>query len=221
MKDDFLVTSPSDPLDEGFEFWGWTEPGDADPPYLLATYRIHNSLACSVWLTIHESGWAVEGISIHPEYRNVAVGPRRHPPHDTADLAAHTSGVAPPLSARLLRQVPIGRIEADLRERMASSYYLTTQRADQIETVRDARRRRKGDLFYARLAQEYVEAIDDARTHQPAQLLSRRRNVPERTIYRWTYEARRRNLLSQTRAGKAGGRLTGKAKQLLERSEDE
>lgn len=220
MSDDHLVADSLPPLTEGFEFWDWKEPGDADPPYWLATYRIPGGLACSLWLRFQEPGWAIEGLTLHPEARCVAVGPWRKRAHDTASLAAQTTGPARPITARLLRQIPLGEIETDLRERLARSYYLNVYRTDEIKRVEEARRRRKDDRFYSGIAEQYDEAIRSG-TNQPVQLLVDRHGVPEGTMYRWINEARRRGLLSPTGQGRAGGHLTAKAKKLLERSEDE
>jgi transposase-like protein len=220
MSDDHPVEDPLPPLTQGFEFWDWQEPGDADPPYWLATYRIPGGLACSLWLRFQESGWAIEGLTLHPEARNVAVGPWRQRPHNTAALAAQTTGPARPLSARLLRQIPLGEIETDLRERLARSYYMKTYRTEETKHVQEARRRRKSDRFYVEIAEQYDEAMRSG-TNQPAQQLIARHGVPEGTMYRWINAARRRGLLSETGRGRAGGYLTEKAKKLLERSDDE
>lgn len=220
MPDEHLVEDPLPPLAGGFEFWDWQEPGDADPPYWLATYRIAGGLACSLWLTFQVSAWVIEGLTLHPEARNVAVGPWRKRVHDTALLAAQTTGPARPISARLLRQIPLGEIETDLRDRLAHSFYLQTYRTREAERVQRAHRRRKNDRFYAGIAEQYDEAMRSG-SNQPVQVLIDRHRVPEGTMYRWINEARRRSLLSETGRGRAGGHLTKKGRDLLERSNDE
>lgn len=204
-----------EPLDDGFEFWCWTEPGNLDPPRLIATYRLPDGLACSLWLVLKGTAWVVEGLTLHPANLNVAIGPRRRKQTDTADLAALTTAPAPPITARLIRKLRLGEIELDLRERLGQSFYLTTYRTAEIERIRDQPRRRKEDRFYLEIAAAYVGAMEGGGTNHPAQYLAEQFNRPEGTIYRWIHEARRRGLLSKTMRGKAGGDLTAKAEQLM------
>jgi transposase len=204
------------PLEAGFEHWMTHEFEDSGEPCVIAIYRLESGLACSFWLAQRGNTWVVEGLYLFPESRNVAVGPRRRTGQlDTADLAAVTDSEPPPITARLLRELRIGEVEQDLRERIVQSYYFTTYRREEIAQIKDQPRKRKDDAFYAELASEYVRLLDRGKTSRPVKELAGRYDIPERTIYRQVNEARRRGLLSQTTPGKAGGYLTARAEQLL------
>jgi transposase len=77
---------------------------------------------------------------------------------------------------------------------------------------------RRDDRFYAEVAAAYAEAVA-AGNNRPidtiADALGRSRNTVKDVIR----EARARGLLTETTHGRAGGRLTAKAKKLLRRRE--
>ncbi len=206
------------PLEEGFEHWMHHEFEDSGEPCVIAIYRLQSGLACSLWLAQRGNTWVLEGLSLFPESQNVLVGPRRpielEKQLDTADLAALTDSEPPPITARLLRELRIGEVEQDLRERIVQSYYFTTYRREEIARIKDQPRKRKDDAFYAEVAADYVRLLE-GKMKTPNKALASRYATPERTIYRWINEARQRGLLSQTTPGKAGGYLTAKAEQLL------
>jgi hypothetical protein len=128
------------------------------------------------------------------------------------------------LERRLLRDVPVGRY-APVAEAWVS------QMAQQPDFAPDAvprvdlsvlnlvlpgastlaprpRPRRnvgRDDLFYAGLAQEYVDRLADRSIH-PVQDIARRRGIKKPALVRdWLHEARVRGLLSKARAGKREG----------------
>jgi transposase-like protein len=80
------------------------------------------------------------------------------------------------------------------------------------------KRMRRDDRFYAEMAAAYAEAVA-AGNNRPidtiADALGRSRNTVKDVIR----EARARGLLSETTHGRAGGRLTAKAKRLLRQRE--
>ena len=204
------------PLEEGFEHWMHHEFEDSGEPCVIAIYRLQSGLACSLWLAQRGNTWVVEGLSLFPESRNVAIGPRRRTGQlDTADLAAVTDSEPPPITARLLRELRIGKVEQDLRERLGQSYYFSTYRGEQMARIKEQPRKRKDDAFYAELAADYVRQLAEGKTSRPVRELADRYDTPGETVHRWVSEARRRGLLSQTTPGKAGGYLTAKAEQLL------
>lgn len=207
---------PLEPLEDGFEHHLTHEFEDSGEPCVIAIYRLRSGLACSLWLAQRGNTWVVEGLNLFPESRNVAVGPRRSTGQlDTADLAALTDSEPPPITARLLRELRIGEVEQDLRERLGQSYYFSTYRGEQMARIKEQPRKRKDDVFYAELAADYVRQLADGKTSRPVRELADRYATPEGTVYRWVNEARRRGLLSRTTPGKAGGHLTSKGEQLL------
>jgi hypothetical protein len=82
------------------------------------------------------------------------------------------------------------------------------------------RRMRRDDRFYAEMAAAYAEAVA-AGNNRPidtiAEALGRSRNTVKDVIR----EARARGLLTETTHGRAGGRLTAKAKRLLKQRDTE
>jgi hypothetical protein len=88
---------------------------------------------------------------------------------------------------------------------------------DTFGAVRRTGRRGRDDLFYARWASCYVDEV--AKGPAPLARLHRREHLDESTIRGFLQEARRRRLLTKAPQGKAGGKLTEKAKRLLEMEE--
>jgi hypothetical protein len=128
------------------------------------------------------------------------------------------------IEATLLRQVPLGRIEAwanspeaagSIRARLglvvpdlraAASELGRTYNPKKVTPalVLDApeSRRDHGDDFYRSVARVYGQA---AATHRaPATAMAEANHVPVSTVHRWVKEARRRGFLPAGRPGKAG-----------------
>lgn len=114
-----------------------------------------------------------------------------------------------PVSAEVLRAVPVGRIEATANAQLHGSGG---------ESGGPARRRRANTRIAARLrsnaAQGYSEAFYDAvaasyrdlvgTSSRPIVELAEANDVPVTTAQRWVREARRRGKLPPGRSGKAG-----------------
>jgi hypothetical protein len=130
------------------------------------------------------------------------------------------------VSSSVLREVPVGRIEACANVLLggwstsgsAPARSLPTrppagstggweiagrreERAMERPPERSTRRGRP-DAFYREVAASYLELAQQGRG--PARLLAERHDVPVSTVHRWVKEARRRGLLPPGRAGKAG-----------------
>jgi hypothetical protein len=128
-----------------------------------------------------------------------------------------------PLNARLIHDLPFGEIVAAARadlaawasdvDRVAPDMAARRQHFAAVLRERPGRRGRT-DLEYARLAAEYAELIFDGDT-MPVVTLAEELHVAESTVRNQLSEARRRGLLTATKPGRAGGRLTAKAQRLL------
>lgn len=84
--------------------------------------------------------------------------------------------------------------------------------ADRYAEMSEESTRGRGDIFYARLAADYVDLLPDKRVNT---ILAERRFVAVSTITSQVSEARRRDLLTRVSRGRPGGALTPKAYQLL------
>ena len=79
-------------------------------------------------------------------------------------------------------------------------------------------RRGRNDIFYARWAALYVDAL--AEGPNPLPRLAKAEHLNESTIRGFLHEARRRKLLTDAPPGRAGGQLTRKAETLLTKEWD-
>jgi hypothetical protein len=89
---------------------------------------------------------------------------------------------------------------------------------DLQEFARNPRPGRKGrpDVFYARLAAQYVELLKSTST--PTKDLAKLRNYSDSSTRDLLNQARARGLLTRSAKGRAGGELTEKARELLSAS---
>lgn len=118
--------------------------------------------------------------------------------------ALHVEG---PVTAGLLRLIPIGRIEAAANASFHHQHQNTVSTASQVDPrIPDDLRRVDGrgrpDSFYESVAAVYRQL--SATTAQPVALLAEANEVPRTTAHRWVKESRRRGLLPPGRPGKAG-----------------
>lgn len=108
-----------------------------------------------------------------------------------------------PVSAGMLRAVPLGRIEAhanallhpDVGEHRIGEGVIPPHLFDLGARSRPAE-------FYAEVAAIYAGLV--AHTHQPVAVIASANNVPRTTAHRWVKEARNRGMLPPGRPGKAG-----------------
>lgn len=109
-----------------------------------------------------------------------------------------------PVTAGLLRLIPIGRIEAAAN---ASFHHAVAPAASRVDPripddLRRADGRGRPDSFYESVAEIYRQL--SATTAQPVAVLAEANQVPRTTAHRWVKEARRRRMLPPGRPGKAG-----------------
>lgn len=140
------------------------------------------------------------------ELQEAWLGPNRH-----KRQAAYV-GTPRPLTARMLRRVPVGELQEVARASLASSATIHSRsewgRAF-LETPRPGRRGRS-DRDYAEVAALYVMRGHDV----PA--LAKELGYSPSQVRNMLYTARRRKLLTAAPRGRAGGSLTDKAKELLD-----
>jgi len=114
--------------------------------------------------------------------------------------AVHIDG---PLSAEVLRSIPVGRIEAaanaELRSGSAAKRHTTARIAGRL---RSNAVQGYPDAFYEAVASIYRHL--SATSSRPVGDLAEANDVPVTTAQRWVKEARRRGLLAPGQPGKAG-----------------
>lgn len=77
--------------------------------------------------------------------------------------------------------------------------------------------RGKGDEVYAKVAAAYVAAVDSGE-RAPLRMVAEAFHVSEGRARNIVHEARKRGLLTATKAGKKGGRMTAKGRSVLKRA---
>jgi hypothetical protein len=132
------------------------------------------------------------------------------------------------LTARLLREIPFGAVDAVARAHMAwwwhefdkgrteaarTAYPLLDESIEAIDVRRPGRRGRP-DIEYAELALDYVKWLD-APDSGSLEIFAKSKFLSVSQIRNLLYEARQRDLLSKAPPGKPGGMLTNKALALL------
>lgn len=123
------------------------------------------------------------------------------------------------LSARVLRKVRLREHARVLSEKLAqwarvAGYAGHGFKVPATERPRPERRTGRSDIFYAKLAWEYVRALArDPR--RPVALLAHKRKLPKERVRDMLHEARERGLLSPGHRGRSGGALTTRAMNLL------
>lgn len=108
-----------------------------------------------------------------------------------------------PISAEVLRSIPVGRIEAaanaELRSGSATTRHTTARIAAKL---RSNAVQGYPDAFYEAVASIYRHLA--ATSSRPVGDLAEANEVPVTTAQRWVKEARRRGLLAPGQPGKAG-----------------
>jgi hypothetical protein len=122
------------------------------------------------------------------------------------------------LETDVLRSVRLGELQRKVWAKVHTDEMMKTlgRRDHGTSSGRTPRRPRGGhnDLYYARWARRYVMACKNP---SPVQRLAKRHNLSVSQIRNILYEARQRELLTDSPKGKAGGDLTEKAIAILEK----
>ncbi len=149
-----------------------------------------------------------------------------------SDIEASTGRIAQELQARAAEALPPGmtREKFRIKTKDRASFDLTDEERVMDSALTQAwvgrlvskatipGGRPNGDEDYARWAQGYVQALVEA-PRSPIAALAERTKRARSHVRNYIHEARVRGLLTESRAGKAGGQLTERAVQILSRSE--
>jgi len=143
-----------------------------------------------------------------------------------ATTDGHSTSV-PPVTARFLRRLPVGEIETAARQHHLSrlpsmkswvSEPLVARYAKAFTEQPRPGRRGRDARAYAEVAALYVEKLPAGAKTAVKDLAGELGYSPSQ-VRNVLYAARRRGLLTPAEPGKAGGRLTGKALDLLRHDE--
>ena len=165
--------------------------------------------------TILRSGWTVR------EEYGVENGRRV-----VAKLTISQTGDVVPsggISARLLRTVRVGQFSSALRQALKTHFGIPTADGvfESMGWFARPRRRlrpryaRADDLYYAELARDYVQLLF-LEHRNPIATLAKQRGAPLVRVRSHIHLARANGFLSDTSRGKAAGKLTAKASEILE-----
>jgi hypothetical protein len=121
-----------------------------------------------------------------------------------------------PLDTAVVRNVLLTDLHRQARDAIGSGQQIGI--GIEVDASAFRRNRRPGrvgrpDIFYARLANRYLQLVET--TSSPTKSLAAEIHESQPTTRDLIHEARRRRLLTKTERGRAGGRLTEKAKRLL------
>lgn len=123
---------------------------------------------------------------------------------DTEDGRSYLSGLhvaGTPITADLLRSIPVGRLENLPHQHMAGTVARFVEMMDELGPLR----REKGEepaAFAERVAEYY--RVFSAFTSKPAKMISDQYGIPLPTVHGWIREARLQGKLPPGKRGKAG-----------------
>jgi hypothetical protein len=129
-------------------------------------------------------------------------------------LVIEPAGPVPPagITTRMLRQIHTGDLLAGLR--VASRQAVALAGVPDLAVSHRAGRRGKDDLYYARWAAEYADAL--TRSGNPVAELAARNHLSASQVRNLVYACRKRGMLTAAPPGRAGGELTARAIELLQ-----
>lgn len=222
---------------------------------ITGVYRLGDGLACTLSLERRDGVWEMAAVHVHPTRDAVAIGPLDEEltsDHEdladedlvvvdrsqtTFELAKEAASETPvPVTTRVLRELPLGQLAEDLRQRVyrrlkaAYKAEMPVAGRDDSEVQRKRKQSewvsylegewtrpgRQGhpDVFYAGVASEYVQRLAMGR-RSPVRDIAKARQYSTSMVNNWVHTARKRGLLTASPPGRAGGDLTDRARQLL------
>jgi hypothetical protein len=115
------------------------------------------------------------------------------------------------ITTRMLRQLRTGDLLAALRAATRQVVALTG--APDLDVSHRAGRRGRDDLYYARWAAEYADAL--TRSGNPVAEMAGRHHLSASQVRNLVHACRKRKMLTAAPPGRAGGELTARAIELL------
>lgn len=186
----------------------WRDEAGTRRETISGVFHLRAGWACLVTLEQFGGAWGVAGVQLRPAVDLLGAG------HEAPARA---------LTTAQLKALRLGAMAADLRRAVLDHPDVGRIAPDLTESLR----RKPGpagasDLEYARLAARYVQLVDEGSTSPNEDLAEELGDGWDAALVRdWLHRARhRRGLLTPTRRGQAGGRLTDKARELLAAEED-
>jgi hypothetical protein len=165
------------------------------------------------------SGWyaelAIDDTSEVPEVVALTLRAGVHPYHQVAehvgtDLSGLEEAECPPLTARLLRAVPLGRLRAIANLHLAARHEVRGRLPD------PTRARRRDASYFAAWAAHYTRIVASSR--RPIADLAEKFGEDRDHVRDAIHACRERGFLTKGTAGVPGGQLTSKALKALGRS---
>ncbi len=187
-------------------------------------------------------GWVAASRLVPRDGRPIVAELRVFPRQESStcqpgEWAAESQGFTAPvptggLTARMLKTIRLGTYLDDAtriirgmerkwgRKAVHGDMRLLTRHgfipASRQATSRSGRPPSHDDVFYAKLAQDYVRIIDQGNARSPVKQLARKRSFSPEHTSQLLHRARERGMLSAIpNVGVAGGRLTALARSLL------
>lgn len=221
---------------ELIDWVGANKPGTNWMP-LTAVFRIGDGwCAALTYVTAPDQDVMLSGVAFFPEGQETYLGPvlRHVEEHGGGALEITTRKMlgskirvndtlpAHGLTARALHDFNLGEFEVEARRQIRSSGALTFFMNDPDRAAFRAIDRRPGrrgrqHIFYAEVAAAYVKELAESAT--PTKTLAAKLHVSASQLRNMLGEARRRELLTDSPKGRAGGALTPKARDILAEAE--
>jgi len=122
------------------------------------------------------------------------------------------------LTDEIRRAVSLSALRKLAQDRLGRRDAYSTIGVDPAKFQGNPRRGRRGrnDLDYAHIAQRYEQLCENENVDYVAQTLGEELHLNESTARTLVWKARKRGLLTEAKAGHAGGRLTDRARRLLD-----
>ena len=125
------------------------------------------------------------------------------------------------LTPKVIRSVKTTDLYRQVRDALKSGPQIglaVEAEAEEFRTNRRPGRARRPDLFYAQIANRYIQLVPGG---SPTKRLAQEMGVSQSQARDLIHEARRRKLLTGSQRGQAGGELTPKALRILARDQED
>jgi hypothetical protein len=197
----------------------WEKEGEPEPEG-LTDFELREFLALEDW-DVPDSDHLVLHCR-HPKHREWALKAVFEVYRDDvvlSHLTIYPAGDWAPsggLTDEVRRTVRLDDLRRMAKRRLQLQEVASSIGVDPSAFKKNTARGRKGrsDLDLARIAESYVALTEEV--EHPADTLAERMHLNPTTVRGLLWQARKRGLLTRAPAGQSGGRLTGRAKGLLD-----